>query len=64
MTIDGAAEPAPRRPGRDVELLLAVVVGAIIAMPFVAGGHPSGAQTVLVLAACVALVTIALAVMA
>ena len=64
MTFDGAAEPAPPRPTRGVEFLLAVVIGAIIAMPFAAGRHPSGAQAVLVLAACVALVTIALAVMA
>jgi len=42
---------------------LVVAVAAIIVMPFLAGRHPSGAQTVLVLAACAALAAIALAVL-
>jgi hypothetical protein len=36
-----------------------VAVGAIILMPFVAGPHPSGAQTMLLLVACLALTAIA-----
>jgi hypothetical protein len=40
------------------DFLLVVVVGAIILMPFVAGRHPSGARTLLVLATSGALVVI------
>jgi hypothetical protein len=40
------------------DLLLIVAVAAIIALPFLAGRNPSGAQTVLVLTACIALAAI------
>ena len=61
---NGPVETSSSRPARSNDLLLVVAVAAIIVMPFVAGRHPSGAQTVLVLAACVALAAIALAVLA
>ena len=61
------SEPTVRR--RSVtatiaERLVTLAVIAIVAMPFVAGRHPSGAQTVLVLAACCALTAIAVALLA
>jgi hypothetical protein len=49
----------PTHPSRITDLLLIVAVAAIIALPFIAGRNPSGAQTVLVLTACVALAAIA-----
>ena len=61
--IDRPAESSPVGPARSGTVLLVVAVTAIIVMPFVAGRHPSGAQTVLVLAASVALAAIALAVL-
>jgi protein-S-isoprenylcysteine O-methyltransferase Ste14 len=61
---DGSAESSPPGSARSTNLLLVVAVAAIIVMPFVAGRHPSGAQTVLVLAASAALAAIALAVLA
>jgi hypothetical protein len=57
MVYADADEPSP--PRRSTALLV-VVISAIIAMPFVAGRHPSGAQTLLILAACAALVAISL----
>jgi hypothetical protein len=54
----GRPEPSPA-PARTISVLLAVAVAAIILMPFVAGRHPSGAQTMLVLVACIALTVIA-----
>src|SRR5262245_50202276 len=62
--IDRSAESSSVGPARSGTLLLVVAVAAIIVMPFLAGRHPSGAQTVLVLAACAALAAIALAVLA
>jgi hypothetical protein len=62
--IDRSAESSSAAPARSVNLLLVVAVAAIILMPFVAGRHPSGTQTVLVLAAFAALAAIALAVLA
>jgi hypothetical protein len=61
--IDRSAESSAG-PTRGSNLLLVVAVAAIIVMPFVAGRHPSGAQTVLVLVASAALAAIALAVLA
>jgi hypothetical protein len=60
---EGPGEPPPPPPptSRSLDGLLAVVVAAIIVMPFVAGRHPSGGQTVLVLAAFVALAAICMA---
>jgi hypothetical protein len=46
----------PAHPSRITDLLLIV---AVVALPFIAGRNPSGAQTVLVLTACVALAAIA-----
>jgi hypothetical protein len=62
--IDRSAESSSMGPARSGTLLLVVAVAAIIVMPFVAGRHPSGAQTVVVLAASAALAAIALAVLA
>ena len=62
--IDRTAESSSAAPARSANLLVVVAVAAIIVMPFVAGRHPSGAQTVLVLAASAALAAIALAVLA
>jgi hypothetical protein len=60
LTMDnGPADPSPAPPARSSATLLAVAVAAIIAMPFVAGRHPSGAQTMLILVACIALTAIA-----
>jgi hypothetical protein len=61
---DGSGESSPPGSAKSTNLLLVVAVAAIIVMPFVAGRHPSGAQTVLVLAASAALAAIALAVLA
>src|SRR5215213_4030316 len=61
---EGPSAPSPSSPVRGAYLLLAVVIAAIVVMPFAAGRHPSGAQTVLVMTACVALATIALTVLA
>jgi hypothetical protein len=55
------ADPSPAMPAKGIQFLLVFVVAAIIAMPFVAGRHPSGGQTLLVLAACVALAVISIA---
>ena len=62
--IDRTAESSSAAPASSANLLVVVAVAAIIVMPFVAGRHPSGAQTVLVLAASAALAAIALAVLA
>jgi hypothetical protein len=56
MNADAEVPSPPRRS----TALLVVVISAIIAMPFVAGPHPSGAQTLLILVACAALVAISL----
>jgi drug/metabolite transporter (DMT)-like permease len=61
---NGRAETSPTLAGRSTALLLVVAVGAIILMPFVAGRHPSGAQTMLIFVACVALTTIAFGLLA
>jgi hypothetical protein len=58
---DTTREQSRRWSPSNRDFLLVLVVGAIIVMPFVAGRHPSGAQTVLVLAACVALAAICVA---
>jgi hypothetical protein len=58
---DTSAEQSRRWPPATRDFLLVVVVVAIIVMPFVAGRHPSGGQTVLVLAASFALAVISMA---
>ena len=41
--------------------MVVLAVGAIIVMPFLAGPDPSGPRTLLVLTACLALLTVTLA---
>src|SRR3954453_8877705 len=62
--LEGPSDASRSSAPRGAYLLLAVVIAAIIVMPFLAGRHPSGAQTVLVLTACVGLASIALTVLA